>query len=246
MIVPQTAAQPAARSGAAPQRVYLTAGLLTAALAGVGFWRTYFGPLVSGAVRAPLVIHIHVAVFVIWLVLFIAQVTFAATGRLKLHMRLGRWIMVYGVVVIGAGLMAAAEGFAARLATGDVFRAQRWLFGVLRDLVFFAPFLAAGWIYRGRPGIHKRLMIVATTILVLPAVSRMTVLGTPVPLWKFMLVWPVPVYFLMIHDFRTRRLVHPVYVIGVVAMVTMRLMLPLGSSRAWQAMAGVITPFFAR
>jgi hypothetical protein len=171
---------------------------------------------------------------VTWLALFATQVTLAATNRVKLHMQLGRWIMAYGVVVVIAGLMATAQGFGTRLATEDVFRAQRWLFGVLKDLVFFVPFLVAGWIYRRKPEIHKRLMIVATTILVLPAVSRMSFLGTPVPIWKFMLVWPIPVYLLMIHDFYRKRLIHPVYLIGVAAMLTMRLILPFGRSHALQ------------
>ena len=193
----------------------------------------------------PPVIQIHAMVFVTWLLLFVTQAVFAATGRIRLHMRLGRWMMAYGLVVICPGLMAISEGFTARFASGDAFREQRWLFGTLRDLVFFAPFLAAGWIYRRRPEIHKRLMIVATVVLVLPAVSRMTFLGTPVPLWKFMLVWPAPVYIAMIHDFRTRKLVHPVYVIGIVAMLAMRLVLPLGSSHMWQTIASRITAVYA-
>jgi hypothetical protein len=34
-----------------------------------------------------------------------------------------------------------------------------------------------------------------------------------------MLLWPAPVYVAMVHDFRTRRLIHPAYVIGVLAML---------------------------
>jgi hypothetical protein len=225
-------------------RPYLPATILAVVTALVGFWPTYFGPALKGSVQVPPLIHLHAVIYVTWLALFATQVTLAATNRVKLHMQLGRWIMAYGVVVVIAGLMAAAQGFGTRLATGDVFRAQRWLFGVLRDLVFFAPFLVAGWIYRGKPEIHKRLMIMATAILVLPAVSRMSFLGTPVPLWKFMLVWPVPVYLLMIHDFYKKRLIHPVYLIGVATMLTMRLILPFGSSQAWQSIAAWITAFY--
>jgi hypothetical protein len=170
--------QPRASDGAPRRRVYVAAALITAAIAIAGFWPTYFGPLVAGTVDVPAVIHVHAVVYVGWLILFIAQVAFAATRRVRLHVRLGRWIMAYGIVLVGAGLMAMWEGFGARLATGDTFRAQRWLFGVLRDLTFF-PFLAAGWVYRRQPEIHKRLMIVATSILVLPAVGRMTFLGPP-------------------------------------------------------------------
>ena len=226
------------------QRLYLPATILIIIIAFVGFWPTYFGPALKGRVQVPPVIHFHAAIFVTWLALFATQVMLAATGRVKLHMQLGKWMMAYGVVVVIAGLMAAAQGFGTRLATGDVFRAQRWLFGILRDITFFVPFLAAGWIYRGKPEIHKRLMIMATAILVLPAVSRMTFLGTPVPLWKFMLVWPIPVYLLMIHDLYKKRMIHPVYVIGVAAMLTMRLVLPFGSSHAWQSIASYITAFY--
>ena len=51
----------------------------------------------------------------------------------------------------------------------------------LRDMIVFAPFLAAGWIYRRRPEIHKRIMLVATTILLVAAVSRMRFWGLPPP-----------------------------------------------------------------
>ena len=149
--------------------------------------------------------------------------------------------MGYAIVVVVVGLLATSEGFAARLATGDVVRAQRWLFGPLRDVVFIAPFLAAGWVYRRRPEIHKRVMLVAMTLILLPAVGRMAFLGVPVPLWKFMLVWPLPVYLAMVHDFGTKRMVHPVYVIGIAAMLTMRLVLPLNTSPAWHAVAAHIT-----
>jgi hypothetical protein len=225
-------------------RLYLPATILVIVTALVGFWPTYFGPALKGRVHVPPLIHLHAVVYVTWLALFATQVTLAATNRIKLHMQLGRWMMAYGVVVVIAGLMALAQAFGKRLATEDVFRAQRYLFGVLKDLVFFVPFLVAGWIYRRKPEIHKRLMIVATTILVLPAVSRMSFLGTPVPIWKFMLVWPIPVYLLVIHDFYRKRLIHPVYLIGVAAMLTMRLILPFGSSRAWQSIAEVITAFY--
>jgi hypothetical protein len=34
-------------------------------------------------------------------------------------------------------------------------------------------------------------MLVATMIMILPAVSRTAFLGVPVPVWKFILVWPL-------------------------------------------------------
>ena len=102
-------------------------------------------------------------------------------------------------------------------------------------MTVFAPLLAAGWIYRRRPEIHKRIMLVATSVLLVAAVGRMGFLGRPVPEPLFLLVWPLPIYIAMAHDYLTKRLVHPVYVIGLAVMVAMRLVLPLRGSETWLA-----------
>jgi hypothetical protein len=235
---------PTAQRQTVPRRIYVPAAVVAAALAMLGFWRTYFGPLMAGTVHQPPIIHIHTAVMVTWLVLFLGQVWFAASGRIRLHIHVGPWVMGYGIIVVILGLLATSAGFSARLSTGDVLRAQRWVFGPLRDLVFFVPFLALGWVYRRRPEVHKRVMLVATTILVMPAIGRMAFLGFPVPVWKYMLIWPWPVYLAMVHDVRTGKRVHRVYVIGIAAMLAMRLVLPLNQSAAWHAVAAHITAFY--
>jgi hypothetical protein len=106
-------------------------------------------------------------------------------------------------------------------------------FGPLRDMIVFTPFLAAGWIYRRRPEIHKRCMLVATTILLVAAVGRMKFQGTPPPESLMLLVWPLPIYVAMLHDYATKRLIHPVYMIGILAMIAMRLVLPLRGTPTW-------------
>jgi hypothetical protein len=225
-------------------RAYLAATFVATAIAVVGFWPTYFGPLLSGTVDESAQIHAHGIVYIGWLALFITQVALAATGRVAVHMKLGRWLMGYGVIVVAAGLLAAWHGFGTVLEAEGARRAQTWVFGVLRELLFFVPFFAAGWIYRRRPEIHKRLMIVAATMLIVPAIGRMKFLGTPVPLWEFMAVWGLPVYVAVVHDFTARRIVHPVYVIGIAAMLAQRLVLPLRNTEAWQTVAAQITALY--
>ena len=152
--------------------------------------------------------------------------------------------MAYAVPMVIVWLLTISHTFADRLATGDVFRAQRLLFGLLREVVFMVPFLVAGWVYRKRPDVHKRVMLVAVTLIVAPAIGRMTFLGTPPALWTYMLIWPAPVYLALAHDYRTKRLIHPAYAIGLAAMLAMRLVLPIGSSAAWQSVAGHITALY--
>jgi hypothetical protein len=248
MSTPATLTGLPARNAALPRpsrrRLFLPAVLIGTAIAIGGFWRTYFGPLLTGSLAAAPIIHIHAVSMVAWLALVAAQVWLAASGRRRLHVRLGSWVMGYSVVMVLLWLLAISHAFADRLAGGDVFRAQRFLFGLLREVVFMAPFLAAGWLSRRRPEVHKRVMLVAATLIVAPAIGRMAFLGRPPGWWAYVLIWPAPLYLMMVHDYRSKRLIHPAYVIGLAAMLAMRLVLPLGSSAAWQSMASHITALY--
>ena len=219
------------------ERVYLPIAVLATVMAFIGFWPSYFGLLLKGTVHEPLLIHVHGALHVGWLALFAAQIVLAATGRVAQHVKIGNWVVGYAIVVIVVGLMVAFETAGADVAAGEVARGQRRLFGFLREVVFFAAFIAAGWAYRRKPQIHKRLMVVAMTIVLVPAVGRMTFVGTPPSLAGWMLVWPLPVYVAMLHDYATKRLIHPVYVIGWLAMLLERLVLPLRESEPWMALS---------
>src|SRR5262249_42838814 len=88
-------------------RIYVAIGLLVAAMAVSGFWPTYFGPLVQGVVDKPFVIHVHATVFSGWVLLFIAQAVFAATGQIALHRKLGEIGIYYGFGLIAMGVITA-------------------------------------------------------------------------------------------------------------------------------------------
>src|SRR5688572_1053433 len=75
---------------------YIGASLLMGLIAVVGFWPTYFGPLVKGTIAQPLLIHIHATVFTGWLVLFLTQAVLAATKQVTWHLRLGKIGIGYG------------------------------------------------------------------------------------------------------------------------------------------------------
>lgn len=217
-----------------PRRIYVPIACLIALIAVVGFWPTYFGRLLTGTVGAVPIIHFHAAVLTGWLVLLIAQAALAATGRIALHMKVGKIGMGYGVIVIVISVATALSQFASRVEAGNFAEAQRRLFAPLTDMMVFPLFLGAACIYRVRPEVHKRLVVVATTILLLAAVSRMEFLGgRPPPLPLLLMVWMAPIYVAMVYDFVTRRLIHPVYVIGTLTLVLMGLRTPLRETQAW-------------
>jgi hypothetical protein len=54
----------------------------------------YFGPLVHGGAKVPVLIHLHAVVFVLWLGMFVIQIVLGDTKRVRLHVQLGRWVMI--------------------------------------------------------------------------------------------------------------------------------------------------------
>ena len=91
--MPRRAVQPLARP-------YIMASTLIMLMAVVGFWPTYLQPLFTGVSEARQVIHFHATVYFGWLALFVSQAWLAASGRLALHMKVGRIGMIYGTAMI--------------------------------------------------------------------------------------------------------------------------------------------------
>jgi hypothetical protein len=92
--------------GAIRQRrlLYIVLSALMALIVAVGFWPTYYGPLVRLTLAQPPLIHVHAIVFTGWLALFSTQAVLAANGRLRWHVRLGRIGIAYGVLLVIVGL----------------------------------------------------------------------------------------------------------------------------------------------
>ena len=112
----------------------------------------------------------HAIVAAAWLLLFLTQATLVATGRIGLHRRLGIVGALLTVVFVFIGyftiIEVAQRGFnlsgdggprAQPGATPEPAAVGPFLIG----LVTFAILVGAGFHYRHRPSVHKRLMALA-------------------------------------------------------------------------------------
>jgi hypothetical protein len=211
---------------------YIGLSVMMSVIAIVGFWPTYFGPLVAGTLVQPPLIHLHATVFTGWLVLFFTQVLLAATRRVSWHLRLGRIGIAYGIILIAIGLWTGVVRSSA-LPRGQ---AEGLLLAATSDMVVFAGFFGAAIAFRRKPQIHKRLMIVAATMLLVAAVARFWFFPPlPEALLARIGFWFSPLLLAIAYDFRTDRRLHPVYAIGLVVFVA-RILLsagPVASSAAW-------------
>jgi hypothetical protein len=223
----------------AAHRFYVGIALLAALIAAMGFWPTYFGPLLAGTVDQPPVIHVHAAIFSGWIALFGAQVVLAATGHIALHRQLGAVGIWYGVVIIIVGVFTAFSQFADRIDAGRLDEAQQRLLAPLTDMIVFPLFFfGAAVLYRRRAELHKRLMLVATTTLLVAAALRMSFLGEPVPRPMRLLIWFSPILLGMAYDLIARRSIHPVYIVGLAALYLLSMRGFLVETEAWLAFSG--------
>ena len=218
-----------------PRPLYVALSALMALIAVVGFWPTYYGPLVGLTIAQPALIHAHAIVFTGWLALFSAQAVFAATGRLRLHLRLGRIGIAYGVLLVFMGL---TTGVLRSVALPRGGHAEGLLYVAFADMLLFASFFGAAIWFRRRPDVHKKLMTVAATALLVAAAGRMSFLPSPpVGLAAIFLVWSSPVLLAVAYDWRRSRGVHPVYGAGLVAFAFRIWSEPLALTSTWSTFA---------
>ena len=143
----------------------------------------------------PLVLHLHAALMGSFLVLLLAQTTLVATGRCEHHRRLGLLAMVIApaLVVVGFilvpttyhGLWGAAQSAPAevREQLQPVIRhVENIMLLQLRIGILFPLFLVIALRARGsEPGLHKRMMILATAMALPAGIDRIPWLPTTLP-----------------------------------------------------------------
>jgi hypothetical protein len=151
-------------------------------------------------------------------VLFLAQVSLAATGHVSWHVKLGRIGIGYGLLVIVAGLVTGIIRSADRVVAGG--NAAQLLYVAFLDIALFSVFFGAAIVFRRKPQLHKRLMVVAATILVVASVFRLSFLpAAPLRVHVRLILWSVPILLAIVHDLRSRQPIHQVYVFGLVALL---------------------------
>lgn len=233
-MIPATASAPAIPRRTTRRVPFVALSGLMALIALVGFWPTYYGPLAAGTLAHPLLIHIHAVVFTGWLVLFFLQAFFAATRRITWHLALGQMGIWYGLLLIGVGLTTGVL----RSADPQAGDPLRLLYVAIADMVMFAGFFGAAIVYRRKPQLHKRMMVVAATSLLVAAVGRMEFLPPPPSGIPFrLLIWSAPVLLATVVDFRKSRTIHPVYLAGLATFLLRAVSVPVATTDAWRSFA---------
>jgi hypothetical protein len=226
------ASTPAARGGLR-RKFYVVLAVLMLLLIFIGFWPSYYGPLMEGRAEAPLLLHVHGVIYIGWMALLIVQVTLAARGQIRTHRALGQVGIGYGALVWVVGLIVsfAAPAFNVNSGEWTVDQAAAFIPIPLGDMVLFGSFFLAAVLNRNKPELHKRLMLLATMAILFAAAFRLQNAGVSIPV--AIVVWYVPLAIAMVYDLVQRGRVHMLYVVGAIVMGLALLRLPFGNTEAW-------------
>jgi hypothetical protein len=122
---------------------------------------------------------IHGVLMTAWIVLSVVQPLLVATGRKRLHMKLGKFAMALAVGIIGAGYLIAigsTKGTPPELIRFGL-APKAFLTVPLSGIVTFALFVTVGVLNRRRPEIHRPMMWLASLAVVAAALGRIAPLN---------------------------------------------------------------------
>ncbi len=153
------------------RRFHLIMALLMAAVFIGGFGQTVPHDF-TATPGLPLLLHVHGAVFTLWVLVFVAQPAFVARGSLKLHRQigmLGAWLAGLMVIMgLAATVFAIRYKFIPSFFPPAIFLVMNGI-----GILVFGALVAAGVALRRKADWHKRLMLSATISILGPGLGRL-------------------------------------------------------------------------
>jgi hypothetical protein len=207
----------------------------------IGFSPTYFQ---AGMLRAPLpspVLHVHGAIFTLWMLLFLVQAALISVRRVKWHRSLGTIAFCLPPIMIVLGVVAALDALHRGVRIGPLEPAVSFAIPLI-GIAAFTVVIYAAWQARRRPETHKRLVLLATIGLVEAAFGRFpwARIGFP-PAAGAVTGLGVMVLLVIVYDLVSLHRIHRstmwaapfVFAAGALAV-------PIGMTSAWHAFAAML------
>jgi hypothetical protein len=149
---------------------YAFMAVLFASTAIAGFTPNSLAILAGTKVSPPLIIHMHAAAMSSWLFLLTIQASLVAANKTYLHRRLGMISLLLAPCIIALMLIIKIPGFLA-----DDFEFGHRNLNDIKRIVLFTGFFT--WAFASRKtdsDAHKRLMFLATLVIMDAAFNRLT------------------------------------------------------------------------
>lgn len=201
-----------------------------------GFARTFFLRFLFASPRMPGYLYVHGLLFSSWFVLFFIQSRLVASHRIGMHRRIG--MLAAGLAVLAIPVSIGVAIHAGR----RVYETHSKPFSFeapplaldLGACLTFAVFISLALFLRQRSEVHKRLILLGSCSILLPALGRIPGLFSVGGLWGLVaFAEMVPLAFVLYDSVRCRRL-HPAFAWGGLGIVlSWPTFLLIGSSGFW-------------
>jgi hypothetical protein len=232
----QTSYRPFNRS--AERGFYSGMAILLCICVFIGFSPTYFE---AGMMRAPLpsrILHVHGAIFTLWMLVFVVQVGLISARRVRWHRSFGTIAFCLPPIMIVLGVIAAVDALRRGVMIGPLDPSVSAAIPLI-GIVAFAVVIYASWRARRRPDAHKRLILIATMGLVAAAFGRFPWdrIGLP-PAAGAVTGLGILILILLIYELITIRRIHRSTMWAApLVFASVALAVPIGMTPAWHSFA---------
>lgn len=224
------------------ERVFYSGmAILMCACVFIGFSPTYFQ---AGMMEAPLpspILHIHGAIFTLWMLLFVVQVAFISTRHVHWHRSFGTIAFCLPPIMVILGVVAAIDALRRGVKIGPLDPATSLAIPLI-GIVAFAIIIFASWRARRRSDSHKRLILIATIGLIGAAFGRFpwSRIGLP-PAAGAVTGIGTLLLLLIAYELITIHRVHRSTMWAAPLMfASIALAVPIGMTSAWHAFAALL------
>lgn len=203
---------------------YTWVAVATSFLVFAGFARTFYLKVLFGTRPLPFYLHLHGLIFTTWFVLFFVQALLIAHHRVDVHRRLG----IFGAVLApfaacmaaGVSIHAVRRSYLANPASLANINVRPFALDLGGSLLFVS-LVAAALYFRRHGGIHKRLMVLASCSLLLPAIGRIPLHFIMAGgLWGLVGLTEITPLVCILYDTIKHRRLHPGFLWGGLALLS--------------------------
>ncbi len=198
---------------------YLCMSLLIAAVVVYGFSLTVDNKLIHANPRRPILLRVHAILFSSWVAFYITQSVLVRIRKVELHRSLG-WVgaaLGTSMVVVGPWVAVVM----ARFDTSQLQRANRDAFLIvpLSDMAVFAICFGLAILCRKVPERHRRLMLIATCVLMGAAFGRIPIMHSPLYFYGGV---DGLILLGVLRDLAVSRRIHTVYLIAIPLLIAVQ------------------------
>lgn len=194
---------------------------------------------------------VHGIAFTAWFVIAFTQTCLVAAHRTRVHRQLGIAGLIVAVAVVVTGVLTLARRDAPVIDDDP-----QAAFGLLVTMIGFSICIVAGMLLRKRPAAHKRLMLMASFSIIVPAIDRLAGRVPPDGLFAELvaaiakppqevaaLVATASLFLaILIHDFVSKKRPHMATIMGVLVVYVLApgISAALTSTGMWAALVRLI------